>query len=52
MSRFPPAEINLNPKAVHCIFRETEPCFVSGVRRRGPVGLTLEANLGARQSLA
>lgn len=34
MSRFPPAEINLNPEAAHCIFKKAEPCFVSGASRR------------------
>ena len=34
MSSFPPAEINLNPEAAHCIFKKTKPCFVSGASRR------------------
>lgn len=28
------AEINLNPEAAHCIFKRTEPCFVSGAKEK------------------
>lgn len=34
MSRFPPAEINLNPGAARCIFRKAEPWFVLGAVSR------------------